>query len=220
MSSFEPAHGDEVLLRSRGIVKHFPGVMALDRVDLDVRRGEVHALVGENGAGKSTLMHILAGVCRPDAGRIDFAGQENLSISSEHAAQRLGISIVFQERSLFGDLTVAENVFAGRQPTRGWGHLDRRRLWSDTRRLLDRVRLNVDPSARVDRLSPAQQQMVEIAKALSLDAQLLILDEPTAALPKPKLARCSKSSGSGARMAAASFTSRTDWTRCFKSPTA
>ncbi|MEX2142005.1 MAG: sugar ABC transporter ATP-binding protein [Pirellulales bacterium] len=173
---------DGVLLAARGIVKHFPGVKALDCVDLEVRRGEVHALVGENGAGKSTLMHILAGVFPPDGGQIDFAGQENVRIANEHAAQRLGISIVFQERSLFGDLSVAENIFAGRQPTWGWGHVHRRRLWLQTRRLLDRVRLNVDPRIAVNRLSPAQQQMVEIAKALSLDAQLLILDEPTAAL--------------------------------------
>jgi ribose transport system ATP-binding protein len=118
----------------------------------------------------------------PDSGQINFAEQTNITIANEHAAQRLGISIVFQERSLFGDLSVAENIFAGRQPTRGWGHIHRRRLWSQTQRLLDRVRLNVDPRAPVRRLSPAQQQMVEIAKALSLDAQLLILDEPTAAL--------------------------------------
>jgi ribose transport system ATP-binding protein len=174
--------GDGVLLAVRDIVKHFPGVKALDRVNFAVRRGEVHALVGENGAGKSTLMHILAGVFPPDAGQIDFTDQKNVHIANEHAAQRLGISIVFQERSLFADLSVAENIFAGRQPTRGWGHIHRRRLWSETQRLLDRVRLNIDPQAPVRRLSPAQQQMVEIAKALSLDAQLLILDEPTAAL--------------------------------------
>ena len=171
-----------MLLAARGIIKHFPGVKALDGVDLDVRRGEVHALVGENGAGKSTLMHILAGVTSPDAGRIDFAEHHNVRIQNEHAAQRLGISIVFQERSLFADLSVAENIFAGRQPTWGWGHIHRYRLRSEARRLLERVRLNVDPWIAVNRLSPAQQQMVEIAKALSLDAQLLILDEPTAAL--------------------------------------
>jgi ABC-type sugar transport system ATPase subunit len=182
VNELPPNRDQEVLLRASGIVKHFPGVKALDDVNLEVRRGEVHALVGENGAGKSTLMHILAGVTSPDAGRIDFAGHQNIKIHDEHAAQRFGISIVFQERSLFGHLSVAENIFAGRQPTWGWGHVHRRRLWSETRRLLDRVRLNVDPGMAVNRLSPAQQQMVEIAKALSLNAQLLILDEPTAAL--------------------------------------
>jgi ABC-type sugar transport system ATPase subunit len=182
MRKRETSQPDDVLLKARAIVKHFPGVKALDGVDLEVCRGEVHALVGENGAGKSTLMHILAGVIAPDAGQIDFAGSENVRITSEHAAQRLGISIVFQERSLFGDLSIAENIFAGRQPTLALGHIDRRRLFAETRRLLERVRLDADPRTPLRRLSPAGQQMVEIAKALSLDAQLLILDEPTAAL--------------------------------------
>jgi ABC-type sugar transport system ATPase subunit len=173
--------GQEVLLDMRGIVKQFPGVRALDRVDFQVRAGEVHAVVGENGAGKSTLMHILAGVFPPDEGSIDFGGRQVI-IANEHAAQKLGISIVFQERSLFGDLSVAENIFAGRQPTRPWGHVRRRAMWSMARRLLDQVHLRVDPRMPVNRLSPAEQQMVEIAKALSLDARLLILDEPTAAL--------------------------------------
>ncbi len=156
----------EVLLEARGIEKQFPGVKALDGVELEVRRREVHALVGENGAGKSTLMHILAGVFPPDAGQIDFGIHKNVAIPNEHAAQRLGISIVFQERSLFGDLSVAENIFAGRQPIVGWGHIHRRRLMSETQRLLDRVRLDLDPDLPVHRLSPAQQQMVEIAMAL------------------------------------------------------
>ncbi len=104
------------LLNAEGIVKRFPGVTALDGVQLDVRRGEVHALVGENGAGKSTLMHILAGVYRPDAGRIDFDHHSNVTIENERAAQDLGVAIVFQERSLFANLSVAENIFAGRQP--------------------------------------------------------------------------------------------------------
>jgi ribose transport system ATP-binding protein len=173
---------DLVLLNMREIVKRFPGVKALDGVELNVCRGEVHALVGENGAGKSTLMHILAGVFRPDFGRIDFAGQRDIVIPNEHAAQGLGISIVFQERSLFADLSVAENIFAGRQPTRAWGHIRRRDMYSRAKHLLDQVRLRVDPKTLVSRLSPAEQQMVEIAKALSLDARLLILDEPTAAL--------------------------------------
>jgi ABC-type sugar transport system ATPase subunit len=182
MHEFENVEHHDVLLSMRGIVKHFPGVKALDGVGISVCRGEVHALVGENGAGKSTLMHILAGVFPPDFGRIDFAGKREIVIANEHAAQRLGISIVFQERSLFGDLSVAENIFAGRQPTRVWGHIRRREMLSRAKLLLDQVRIRVDPKALVSRLSPAEQQMVEIAKALSLDARLLILDEPTAAL--------------------------------------
>src|SRR5688572_23215384 len=162
------------LLSTRGIHKRFPGVHALKGVSLDVRRGEVHALVGENGAGKSTLMHLLAGVYQPDEGRIDFDGCENIRIADEHAAQRLGIAIVFQERSLFGDLTVAENVFAARQPVGKWGHIKRRELLAQARFWLEQAGVDISRDALVCELSPAQQQMVEIAKALSLRARLII----------------------------------------------
>lgn len=170
------------MLAMTGIGKWFPGVKALDEMRLEVRAGEVHAVVGENGAGKSTLMHILAGVYQPEAGRIDFAGRENVQIVDEQAAQRLGIAIVYQERSLFDSLSVAENIFAGRQPVRLGGWIDRRKMEADSRQLLARVGLNVHPAAGLGSLSPAQQQLVEIAKALSLDARLIIFDEPTAAL--------------------------------------
>lgn len=170
------------LLSMRGVHKRFPGVHALKGVSLEVRAGEVHALIGENGAGKSTLMHILAGVVRPDEGSIDFNGQDNISIPDEHCAQRLGIAIVFQERSLFADLSIAENIFAARQPINGWGKIDRDKLFADTRAMLDKVGLQVAPDTPLKDLSAAQQQMVEIAKALSLDAKLIIFDEPTAAL--------------------------------------
>jgi ABC-type sugar transport system ATPase subunit len=170
------------LLAVRGIHKRFPGVHALKGVSLDVYTGEVHALVGENGAGKSTLMHLLAGVDQPDEGTIDFDGRERVVIADEHEAQRLGIAIVFQERSLFGPLSVAENIFAGRQPVKRFGRVDWRRLHTETRQWLDQVGLAVEPTALVGDLSPAQQQMVEIAKALSLRAKLIIFDEPTAAL--------------------------------------
>jgi rhamnose transport system ATP-binding protein len=171
-----------VLLVLRDIHKRFPGVHALKGVDLEVRRGEVHALVGENGAGKSTLMLTLAGVHRPDAGHVTFDGVTSSGFADEKAAQAAGVAIVFQERSLFGPLTVAENVFAGRQPTTRLGAIDRRRLRAESEALLARVGLAVDPDAPVEHLSPVQQQLVEIAKALSLNAKLLILDEPTAAL--------------------------------------
>jgi ribose transport system ATP-binding protein len=170
------------LLAMRGIHKRFPGVHALKGVNLEVQRGEVHALVGENGAGKSTLMHLLAGVYQPDEGRIDFDGREDIRIADEHAAQKLGIAIVFQERSLFNELKVAENIFAARQPINRWGRINRRELFKRTRALLEQVSLDVSPDTFVSDLSPAQQQMVEIAKALSLDAKLIIFDEPTAAL--------------------------------------
>ena len=123
-------------LRLRGIHKYFPGVHALKGIDLDVRPGEVHAVVGENGAGKSTLMQILAGVYRPDAGRIDFDGHEGVVFPDERAARDRGIALVFQERSLFGPLSVAENVFAARQPTGRLGKIDRAKLAARTAALL------------------------------------------------------------------------------------
>jgi ABC-type sugar transport system ATPase subunit len=170
------------LLAMHGISKRFGGVQALDRVNLDVRAGEVHALVGENGAGKSTLMHILAGVHQPDAGRIDWDNKQGVVLANEHAAQQMGIAIVFQERSLFSSLSVAENIFAGRQPVSKWGTLQRRRLNEQAAALLREVGLTCDPRMPLSELSSAQQQMVEIAKALSLNAKLIIFDEPTAAL--------------------------------------
>jgi ABC-type sugar transport system ATPase subunit len=167
----------------RGIHKRFPGVHALKGVHLEVRAGEVHALVGENGAGKTTLMHILAGVYRADEGTIDFNRQQDVVIQDERAAQKLGIAIVFQERSLFSTLSVAENIFAARQPVDRFGRIDRRRLFAGAEELLKQVGLGrIEPQTPLAGLSTAQQQMVEIAKALSLDAKLIIFDEPTAAL--------------------------------------
>ena len=165
----------------RGIHKRFPGVHALKEVDFDVHRGEVHALVGENGAGKSTLMHILAGVHEPDGGTIRLDGKD-VAIPSERVSQEFGIAIVYQERSLVTVLNVAENIYAARQPTRRFGMINRRALFRQSRQILDQLGLDIDPRAPVEALSPHEQQMVEIAKALSLDAQVLILDEPTAAL--------------------------------------
>ena len=178
---------DVPLLEARGISKSFPGVRALSRVDLEVRRGEVHALLGENGAGKSTLMHILAGVFGPDEGVIRMAGRE-VHFPDARAAQEAGVAMVFQERSLAGPLSVAENVFFGRQPVRRWGIIDRARLREQTRAILDDLGIAIDPDTPLEHLSPAQQQMVEIAKALSLDACLLVLDEPTSTLTETETA--------------------------------
>ncbi|MCX5758216.1 MAG: sugar ABC transporter ATP-binding protein, partial [Candidatus Hydrogenedentes bacterium] len=165
----------------RGVVKTFPGVRALDGVDLEVRRGEVHAVVGENGAGKSTLMHILAGILQPDAGTIRFEGEPARWRNPHHAA-RNGIGVVFQELSLVPNLSIAENIFANRQPLR-WGQwIDAGALGDRTRTLLRLFDLDLNPSMRVKHLSMAQQQVVEILKALSLDPKLLILDEPTSSL--------------------------------------
>lgn len=172
----------QVLLDVRGISKSFPGVQALREVELEVRRGEVHALCGENGAGKSTLMYVLAGAQRPDSGSIWFDGRENVRMSDEHAAQQLGISMVYQERNLVGSLSIAENMFAGRQPTGRCGSINFRSLWARTAGVLAELDLRLDSRAPVEGLSPAQQQMIEIGRALSLNAKLLILDEPTSSL--------------------------------------
>jgi ABC-type sugar transport system ATPase subunit len=170
-----------LLLVMRNIRKTFDGVEVLKGVNFDVQPGEVHALVGENGAGKSTLMNILAGVHQPTSGTIRFDDRDPVIIPDEKSAQQLGISIVFQDRSLFAQLTVAENIFAARQPIR-FGRIDRKRLYFDARRLLKQVDLDLEPDVTVERLSPAQQQLIEVAKALSLNAKLIIFDEPTSSL--------------------------------------
>src|SRR6478735_2456885 len=172
---------DGPLLRLRAVKKSFYGIEVLKGVDFTVQTGEVHALVGENGAGKSTLMNLLAGVHQPTSGTIFFAGLDNLQIPDEKSAQDLGISIVFQERSLFAQLTLADNIFAARQPAQ-FGHINRKKLLADTRTLLQRVDLDLEPTQLVGDLSPAQQQLAEIAKALSLNAKLMIFDEPTSSL--------------------------------------
>ncbi|MFE3559170.1 sugar ABC transporter ATP-binding protein [Streptomyces sp. NPDC059193] len=168
------------LLRIEGIRKTFPGVVALDGVDFDLRRGEVHVLLGENGAGKSTLIKMLSGANRPDTGRILAYGEE-VHIHSAHDSERLGIATIYQEFNLVPDLTVAENIFLGRQPRR-LGLIDRKRMEAQATVLLERVGVHVSPRARVRDLGIARLQMVEIAKALSLKARVLIMDEPTAVL--------------------------------------
>jgi ABC-type sugar transport system ATPase subunit len=173
---------DRPLLTLCGIHKHFPGVHALRGIEMEVRRGEVHAVVGENGAGKSTLVQILAGVYQADTGRIDFDGRANVVFADERSAQDFGIALVYQERSLFGSLSVAENIFAARQPVSRWGRIDRSALHARTQALLEEVGLKVHPDAPVESLSSAQQQLVEVAKALSLEPKLILFDEPTAAL--------------------------------------
>ncbi|MFI8906636.1 sugar ABC transporter ATP-binding protein [Streptomyces albidoflavus] len=168
------------LLRIENIRKTFPGVVALDSVDFDLRRGEVHVLLGENGAGKSTLIKMLSGAYRPDSGTIYAEGGE-VRIQSAQDAERLGIATIYQEFNLVPDLTVAENIFLGRQPRR-FGLIDRKKMEADAEELLARVGVQVSPRARVRDLGIARLQMVEIAKALSLDARVLIMDEPTAVL--------------------------------------
>jgi ribose transport system ATP-binding protein/rhamnose transport system ATP-binding protein len=163
------------------ISKSFPGVKALEHVSLDVMPGEIHALLGENGAGKSTLGKIIAGVYARDEGSVTLDGAP-LGDIDEVEAGRLGIGIVHQEGSLVRTLSIADNIFAGRQPTRSFGRVDVGTMVARSRALLDQLGVDIDPCAKVSTLSSAQAQVVEIAKALSQDLKLLILDEPTAAL--------------------------------------
>ncbi|MCX5676749.1 MAG: sugar ABC transporter ATP-binding protein [Planctomycetota bacterium] len=172
---------DNTILQLRRITKTFPGVRALDQVDFDLRRGEVHALVGENGAGKSTLMHIVGGVCRPDSGEI-LVGGRPVRLRSAHDAALRGISVVHQELSLAPNLSVAENIFANRQPVRAWNLIDGDALESRSRELLRLFNLDLPPRTLVKHLSAAQQQVIEILKAVSYRPQVLVLDEPTSSL--------------------------------------
>jgi ribose transport system ATP-binding protein len=176
----------ELLVEMTGISKSFPGVHALDDCRFELRPGEVHALVGENGAGKSTLMKILAGIYHRDAGTIRVKGRE-VEIASPRAAQDMGISIIHQELNLMGHLTVAQNVFIGREPRRGV-LLDDKALNRKAAELFEQLHIRLDPKARVSKLAVAQQQMVEIAKALSHNSDVLIMDEPTAALTEGEIA--------------------------------
>ena len=169
------------MLVMRGVTKTFPGVTAVDDASLDVRPGEIHAMIGENGAGKSTLMHLVAGVYQPDNGEIELDGASLLGLTEQGAADA-GVAMVFQERSLVGALSVAENVFAGRQPTNRFGVIRRGPMFERTREILADLEVDIDPGTQVGDLSPGQQQMVEIAKGLSHELKLLILDEPTSSL--------------------------------------
>jgi len=178
----------DLLVSMAGIDKSFPGVRALEQCRFELRAGEVHALVGENGAGKSTLMKVLAGVYASDAGRILFQGAE-VEITSPRAAQKLGISMIHQELNLMPHLTVAQNIFIGREPRAALGcFLDERALNDNAQALLARLGLALEARTRVSDLTVAKQQMVEIAKALSYDSKVLIMDEPTAALTGAEIA--------------------------------
>ncbi len=168
-------------LEMRRIVKRFPGVLALNNVDLSVEQGEIHALLGENGAGKSTLMKILAGAYQKDEGAILIGGQ-NVEIRSPSHAREKGISIIYQELNLIPQLTVAENIFLGRLMTGAGGKVDWGAMLREAQRMLDRLEVAIDARACVRDLGIAQMQMVEVAKALSLQSKILIMDEPTAPL--------------------------------------
>ena len=173
--------GPPYALEMTGISKRFPGVQALAGVDLRVFGGQIHAVVGENGAGKSTLMKILAGAYGADAGSIVMEGRP-VAFSSPHESQALGVGMVFQELNLVADLSVAENIYLGRQPIRRFGIVDRRGLREQATALLASLGAPIDATSLVRDLSVGQQQMVEIAKVYSQDPRILVLDEPTSAL--------------------------------------
>jgi ABC-type sugar transport system ATPase subunit len=176
------------ILELRGITKDFPGVRAVNKVDLDLRRGEVHAVVGENGAGKSTLMNILGGVLQPDSGDL-FLDSRPVRFADVADAGRNGIAVVFQELSLVPSLSVAENIYFNRQPTDRIGFVASRKLHKATRHLLSLFKLQVSPARAVADLSMAQRQIVEVLKAISLRPRILILDEPTSSLSATEINR-------------------------------
>ena len=169
------------LLQMIGVAKRFPGVVALDGVDLDLRSGEVHILLGENGAGKSTLMKILSGARAKDAGEILVDGRA-ATIDSPRAARDLGISIIYQELTLVPQLSAAANVFLGKEMTTPLGFLDSEGMKEKTRELLSGLGVKLNLDAPVGQLGIAEQQMIEVAKALSENARILVMDEPTSAL--------------------------------------
>ncbi|UOE51033.1 sugar ABC transporter ATP-binding protein [Mucilaginibacter sp. SMC90] len=177
----------DLRLSLQDITREFPGVKALDAVSLDLYRGEVLALCGENGAGKSTLMNVLSGNLQPDKGHILLNGRQ-INITHPQQAFEHGIAIVYQHLSLIESLSIAENIYANQQPCNKAGFIDFKKLISNTAGLLKRLRIDLDPKVPVGRLSAAQKQMVEIAKALVKEPQIMILDEPTASLTERETA--------------------------------
>ena len=176
----------DVILTMKGIDKSFPGVHALDHVDLEVRRGEVHALMGENGAGKSTLMKVLTGIYKKDSGTITYEGKE-VEFQNTREAQDAGVVIVHQELNMIGDLTVAQNIFIGREPKKGI-RIDDKKMIEDSRALFDELHIDINPREKMNELTVGKQQMCEIAKAISHNAKLIIFDEPSAALTEKEIA--------------------------------
>jgi len=178
--------GPDPVLRMESIRKEFPGVVALDGVDLSVLPGEVHVLLGENGAGKSTLMKVLSGAHRMDAGRIVIDGRE-VDLQGPRHAQELGVAIIYQELTLVPTLSAAENIFLGREPRHLAGIVDRGKMIEGARRILDGLGARFDVRRPVRELSLARRQLVEVAKALSMEARILVMDEPTSALTEREI---------------------------------
>src|SRR6202453_1067631 len=194
--------GAEYLLEVSNVRKAFPGVLALDDVSFRLKRGHVHALMGENGAGKSTLMKIIAGIYTPDSGSFRLKGQE-IRLTSPLDALQYGIAMIHQELNLMAYMTVAENIWIRREPLNGFGLVRHDEMRRRTKALFERLDIGIDPEAEVRDLSVANRQMVEIAKAVSYDSDVLIMDEPTSALTDREVAhlfkiiRTLKSQGKG-----------------------
>src|ERR1700738_2944906 len=184
MSQAAQPQGDAVAMT--GIAKSFGGVAALEHVDFTVKKGEIHALLGGNGAGKSTVLKMLSGVHKPDKGEIWINGVK-LEEHTPEAARRLGIAMIFQEMSLIPSLSVAQNIFLTREPKGAIGMLDDRTALKEARILLEKIGVDLDPRRRIDNLSSGQRQLTEIAKALSQQASVLIMDEPTSTLSSAEI---------------------------------
>ncbi len=177
---------EKVILEMKGIDKRFFGVHALKSVNLELRSGEVHALMGENGAGKSTLMKVLCGIHKRNAGEIILFGKP-VDFSNIKESQDAGISIIHQELNMMNHLTVAQNIYIGREPMKNGIYIDDKKMEEDAKKLFEKINVDIDPSAKVGSLTVGKQQMVEIAKAVSHDSKILILDEPTAALTQTEV---------------------------------
>lgn len=174
------------ILKVQNISKSFPGVQALTDINMSIKKGEVHALVGENGAGKSTLVKIIAGVFKQDSGEIYLDGEE-VDIETPLMAAQKGISVIYQEFNLFSQLSVAENIFLGREPLRENGLIDWEKIYNDSENILARLGVSLNVKTKIKHLKVAQQQMVEIAKSLAVNSRILIMDEPSATLTDHEL---------------------------------
>lgn len=183
-----PQRDQPSMLVLRNVSKSFGSVIALNDGNLTLESGSIHALVGENGAGKSTVVKIIAGLYRRDQGEYLLNG-ESVDFTSTAQAKEAGIAVIYQEPTLFPDLSVAENIYMGRQPTSRFGRIDRARMRAEARSIFERLGVRIDPDRATEGLSIADQQLIEIAKAISLDARVLIMDEPTAALSGNEVAR-------------------------------
>ena len=175
----------EVILTMKDIDKSFPGVHALDHVNFEVKRGEVHALMGENGAGKSTLMKVLTGIYQKDSGSITYKGKET-EFHNTREAQDAGVVIVHQELNMVGDLTVAQNIFIGREPKKGFS-IDDKKMIEDSKKLFQELNIEINPKEKMNNLTVGKQQMVEIAKAVSYNAKVIVFDEPTSSLTEEEV---------------------------------